>query len=67
MADNLTLMQCTRIRRRGLESGGVLARYSAEGVRTIVVTCTNGEFGTPPADQAGADATTSRKWPSQAG
>ncbi len=25
--------------------GGTLARYSAEGVRTIVVTCTNGELG----------------------
>jgi LmbE family N-acetylglucosaminyl deacetylase len=26
-------------------TGGVLAKYSDEGVRTIVVTCTNGEFG----------------------
>ena len=26
----------------------MLARYSAEGVRTIVVTCTNGEFGDSP-------------------
>ncbi len=26
-------------------TGGVLARYSDEGVRTVVVTCTNGEFG----------------------
>ena len=30
-------------------TGGVLARYSDEGVRTIVVTCTNGEFGDGPA------------------
>ncbi|RJQ74704.1 GlcNAc-PI de-N-acetylase [Pseudonocardiaceae bacterium YIM PH 21723] len=29
-------------------TGGILARYSAEGVRTIVVTCTNGEFGDAP-------------------
>lgn len=26
-------------------TGGVLARYSAAGLRTVVVTCTNGEFG----------------------
>lgn len=26
-------------------TGGILAKYSAEGVRTIVVTCTNGEYG----------------------
>ena len=30
-------------------TGGVLARYSDEGVRTVVVTCTNGEFGDTPA------------------
>src|SRR5215472_3746252 len=30
-------------------TGGVLAKYSDEGVRTIVVTCTNGEFGDGPA------------------
>jgi LmbE family N-acetylglucosaminyl deacetylase len=29
-------------------TGGVLARYSAEGVRTVVVTCTNGELGDAP-------------------
>ena len=29
-------------------TGGVLARYSAEGIRTVVVTCTNGEFGDAP-------------------
>ncbi|MGI9006743.1 MAG: PIG-L family deacetylase [Streptosporangiaceae bacterium] len=29
-------------------TGGVLAKYSAEGVRTVVVTCTNGEFGDGP-------------------
>jgi LmbE family N-acetylglucosaminyl deacetylase len=30
-------------------TGGVLALYSDEGIRTIVVTCTNGEFGDGPA------------------
>ncbi len=30
-------------------TGGVLAKYSDEGVRTVVVTCTNGEFGDGPA------------------
>jgi LmbE family N-acetylglucosaminyl deacetylase len=26
-------------------TGGILARYAAEGIRTILVTCTNGELG----------------------
>jgi len=29
-------------------TGGVLATYSDEGIRTVVVTCTNGEFGDTP-------------------
>jgi LmbE family N-acetylglucosaminyl deacetylase len=29
-------------------TGGVLATYSAAGVRTVVVTCTNGEYGDGP-------------------
>lgn len=29
-------------------TGGVLARYAEEGLRTVVVTCTNGEFGDAP-------------------
>src|ERR1700738_212345 len=29
-------------------TGGVLARYSSEGARTVVVTCTNGELGDAP-------------------
>ncbi len=29
-------------------TGGVLAKYSDEGIRTVVVTCTNGEFGDGP-------------------
>src|SRR5712691_5410448 len=37
-------------------TGGVLARYSAEGIRTVVVTCTNGEFGDSPGGiKPGAD------------
>ncbi len=29
-------------------TGGVLAAYSGQGVRTVVVTCTNGESGDAP-------------------
>ena len=29
-------------------TGGVLARYAGEGIRTVVVTCTNGELGDLP-------------------
>ena len=29
-------------------TGGVLARYADEGIRTVVVTCTNGELGDAP-------------------
>jgi LmbE family N-acetylglucosaminyl deacetylase len=29
-------------------TGGVLAKYSDEGIRTVVVTCTKGEFGDTP-------------------
>jgi LmbE family N-acetylglucosaminyl deacetylase len=29
-------------------TGGILARYAAEGVRTVLVTCTNGEQGDGP-------------------
>lgn len=37
-------------------TGGVLAKYSDQGVRTIVVTCTNGEFGDSPGGiKPGAD------------
>jgi LmbE family N-acetylglucosaminyl deacetylase len=31
-----------------LGTGGILARYSDEGVRTVLVTCTNGELGDGP-------------------
>jgi len=37
-------------------TGGVLATYSAQGIRTVVVTCTNGEFGDGPGGvKPGAD------------
>ncbi len=29
-------------------TGGILAKYAAEGVRTVLVTCTNGEMGDAP-------------------
>jgi LmbE family N-acetylglucosaminyl deacetylase len=29
-------------------TGGILARYAAEGVQTVLVTCTNGELGDAP-------------------
>ena len=29
-------------------TGGILAKYAAEGVRTVLVTCTNGELGDGP-------------------
>ena len=29
-------------------TGGILARYGAEGVRTVLVTCTRGELGDAP-------------------
>jgi N-acetyl-1-D-myo-inositol-2-amino-2-deoxy-alpha-D-glucopyranoside deacetylase len=42
-----------------INTGGILARYAAEGVRTVLVTCTNGEQGDGPdgikPDQDGHD------------
>jgi len=37
-------------------TGGVLAKYAAEGVRTVLVTCTNGELGDSPVAKPGDDA-----------
>jgi len=34
-------------------TGGVLAKYSAEGIRTVLVTCTNGELGDTPTAKPG--------------
>ena len=49
MAETLTLMAVhAHPDDEASSTGGVLARYGDEGVRTIVVTCTNGEFGDAP-------------------
>jgi LmbE family N-acetylglucosaminyl deacetylase len=49
MADTLTLMAVhAHPDDEASSTGGVLALYSGQGVRTIVVTCTNGEFGDAP-------------------
>jgi LmbE family N-acetylglucosaminyl deacetylase len=49
MAETLTLMAVhAHPDDEASSTGGVLARYSAEGVRTVLVTCTNGEFGDAP-------------------
>ena len=49
MADNLTMMAVhAHPDDEASSTGGVLATYSAQGIRTIVVTCTNGEFGDAP-------------------
>jgi LmbE family N-acetylglucosaminyl deacetylase len=57
MAQNLTLMAVhAHPDDEASSTGGVLARYSDEGVRTVVVTCTNGEFGdTPGGVKPGSD------------
>jgi LmbE family N-acetylglucosaminyl deacetylase len=50
MADTLTLMAVhAHPDDEASSTGGVLAKYADEGVRTVVVTCTNGEFGDTPA------------------
>jgi LmbE family N-acetylglucosaminyl deacetylase len=46
MADTLTLMAVhAHPDDESSSTGGVLARYADKGIRTVVVTCTNGEFG----------------------
>jgi LmbE family N-acetylglucosaminyl deacetylase len=48
-ADSLTLMVVhAHPDDEASSTGGVLASYSDQGVRTVVVTCTNGEFGDAP-------------------
>jgi len=50
MAETLTLMAVhAHPDDEASSTGGVLAKYSDEGVRTVLVTCTNGEFGDTPA------------------
>src|SRR5580692_873256 len=49
MAETLTLMAVhAHPDDEASSTGGVLALYGDQGVRTIVVTCTNGEFGDGP-------------------
>ena len=47
----------------GSTTGGVLARYADEGVRTVLVTCTNGELGDGPGGPSPeSPATTRPRW-----
>src|SRR5580658_4773316 len=49
MADTLTLMAVhAHPDDEASSTGGVLALYSDSGIRTVVGTCTNGEFGDTP-------------------
>jgi LmbE family N-acetylglucosaminyl deacetylase len=49
MAENLTLMAVhAHPDDEASSTGGVLALYSDQGIRAVVVTCTNGEFGDAP-------------------
>lgn len=49
MAEPLTLMAVhAHPDDESSSTGGVLASYAAQGIRTVVVTCTNGEFGDAP-------------------
>jgi LmbE family N-acetylglucosaminyl deacetylase len=49
MAEKLTLMAVhAHPDDESSSTGGVLAFYSGQGIRTVVVTCTNGEFGDAP-------------------
>ena len=48
MAEPLTLMAVHAHPDDEASAGGILALYSDQGVRTVVVTCTNGEYGDAP-------------------
>jgi LmbE family N-acetylglucosaminyl deacetylase len=49
MAETLTMMAVhAHPDDEASSTGGVLATYSAQGIKTVVVTCTNGEFGDAP-------------------
>ncbi len=39
----------------GSTTGGILAKYAGEGIRTVLVTCTNGELGDSPSAKPGED------------
>ncbi|MGI5221539.1 PIG-L family deacetylase [Nocardia sp. CA-290969] len=61
MADQLTIMAVhAHPDDEVISTGGIFARYAAEGIRTVLVTCTNGEQGDAPGGikpgQAGHDA-----------
>src|SRR5579859_1399023 len=57
MAETLTMMAVhAHPDDEASSTGGVLATYAAQGIRTVVVTCTNGEFGDAPiGDKPGED------------
>jgi LmbE family N-acetylglucosaminyl deacetylase len=49
MADQLTIMAVhAHPDDEVIGTGGIFARYAAEGIRTVLVTCTNGEQGDAP-------------------
>ncbi len=48
MADVLTLMAVHAHPDDEASGGGILAAYADQGIRVVVVTCTNGEFGDAP-------------------
>jgi LmbE family N-acetylglucosaminyl deacetylase len=48
MAEPLTLMAVHAHPDDEASGGGILATYSDQGIRAVVVTCTNGEFGDAP-------------------
>ena len=48
MAEPLTLMAVHAHPDDEASGGGILATYADQGIRTILVTCTNGEFGDAP-------------------
>jgi LmbE family N-acetylglucosaminyl deacetylase len=48
MAEPLTLMSVHAHPDDEASGGGILAAYADQGVRTVVVTCTNGEYGDAP-------------------
>ncbi len=48
MAEPLTLMAVHAHPDDEASGGGILATYSDQGIRTVVVTCTNGQYGDAP-------------------
>jgi LmbE family N-acetylglucosaminyl deacetylase len=57
MTDGLTLMAVhAHPDDEVIGTGGILARYADEGIRTVLVTCTNGEQGDAPGGQKPGEA-----------